>query len=104
MNAMNVEKLLVRALILFNIKESILGRNLTSVANVKKLLVIGHPLGKNIMQYKCEQRKQTGKLQKKHKWPKQMKRFSTSLFIMGTQIKMRPHFSDIRLAKVLKYR
>lgn len=56
------------------------------------------------MQYKCEQRKQTGKLQKKHKWPKQMKRFSTSLFIMGTQIKMRPHFSDIRLAKVLKYR
>lgn len=36
MDVMNVEKFLVRALILFNIKESIRGRNLMNVMNVKK--------------------------------------------------------------------
>lgn len=61
-------------------------------------------LGKNIMQYKGEQRKQTGKFTEETQMPKQMKRFSTSLLIMETQIKMRSHFSNIRLAKMLKYR
>lgn len=32
-------------------------------------------LGKNIMQYKCEQRKQTVNLEKKNKWPRNEKIF-----------------------------